>query len=73
MNVTDDYNLITFINYTDILNDYVNFTISNCTNNEKNFDRIIPTLFLTIPCGLSFLCLISLMIYTLIKPLIKSN
>ena len=41
-----------------------------CTNIETNIDVIIPTLLLTIPFGLSFLCLKSLQIYTLIKPLV---
>ena len=50
--------------------DYDNFTY-NCTNNENNIDINIPALFITIPCGLSFLCLLSLMAYTLIEPLIK--
>ena len=44
-------------------------TLSNCTNNENDIDIIIPALLFTIPCGLSLLCLISLMVYTLIKPL----
>ena len=35
----------------------------NCTN---NIDLIIPSL-LIIPCGLSFLCLISVMVHTLIE------
>ena len=39
---------------------------NNCTLNENNVDIIIPTLLQTIPCGLSFLCLVSLMVYTLI-------
>ena len=43
-------------------------TLSNCTNNENNIDIIIPTLLLTIPCGLSFSCLMGLLVYTLIKP-----
>ena len=34
--------------------------------NDCNIDIIIPALLFTIPCGLSFLCLISLMVYTLI-------
>ena len=41
------------------------------TTNDCNFDIIIPALLFTIPCGLSFLCLISLIVYTLIKPLIN--
>ena len=53
--------------------DYDNMTdfYTNCTNNESNIDIIIPSLLLTIPCGLSFLCLMSLMVYTLMKLLIK--
>ena len=43
--------------------------IVNCTNNENNIDIIIPTLLVTIPSGPSFLCLMSVMTYTLIKPL----
>ena len=31
-------------------NDYDSFT-NNCTDNEINFDIVIPTLLLTIPCG----------------------
>ena len=54
-----------------MLNDYDNMTLSICTDNQNNIDMIISALFLTIPCGLSFLCLMSLMVYTLIKPLIK--
>ena len=37
-----------------------------CKNDENILSKNIPTLFLTMPCGLSFLCLISLMIYTFI-------
>ena len=49
-NLTDDYNNTLSLN-------------NNCTDNENNFDILIPTFLLTIPCGLSFLCLISLMVY----------
>ena len=63
MNVSD-YDNITSTKYRD----YDNITSTNCTNNEKNNDIVVPTLLLTIPCGLSFLCLMSLMVYTLIKP-----
>ena len=55
-----------FTDYDNITNDY-----NICTDNENNIDIITPTLLLTIPCDLSFLCLMRLMIYTLIKPLIK--
>ena len=62
MNVTD------YDNLTDYYNDTL--SINNiCTINENNYDRIIPTLSLTKPCGSSFLCLMSLMVYTLDKPL----
>ena len=60
-NVTNDYDNISSSNYTD------------CTNNENNIDKIIPALLFTIPCGLSFFCLMSLMVYTLIKPLLSKK
>ena len=39
----------------------------------KKVDIILQTLLFTIPCGLSFLCLMSLVIYTLIKPLLTKK
>ena len=42
-NNTDDYGNITDLIFT-----------NNCTNNENNFDIIMPKLSLKIPCGLSF-------------------
>ena len=60
----DDYNNIT---------DYDNMTTSNCTDSENDIDIIIPVLLFTIPCGLSFICLMSLMVYTLIKPLFNKK
>ena len=71
-NVTNDYDNITSSNYTEydnITSSFDNMTSTNCTNNENNIDIIIPSLLLTIPCGLSLLCLISLMVFTVIKPL----
>ena len=70
-------NVINIIDY-DNITDYENFTkdynnTDNCTNSENKIERNIPTLFLTIPCGLSFLCLMSLMVYTMIKPLLNNN
>ena len=59
-NITDDYKNTLSIN-------------NNFTNNENNIDIIITSLLLTIPCGLSFLCMLSLMIYTLIKPLFNKK
>ena len=53
--------------------DYDNITSNNCTDNENNIDIIIPALLFTIPSGLSFLCLISLMVYTSVKPLINKK
>ena len=63
------------MNTTKITDDYDNITeYDNTTDkNNCNFDIIIPALLFTIPCGLSFLCLISLMLYTLIKPLFNKK
>ena len=58
-----DYDSITDLNTTN------NITV-NCTDNENNFVIVIPTLLLTVPRGLAVLCLLSLSIYTLFKPLI---
>ena len=52
------------MNITNITDDYDNTTDTN----DCNIDIIIPALLFTIPCGLSILCLIGLMVYTLIKP-----
>ena len=62
MNVTD-------LNTT---NGYDNYT-TNCTENENFIDIILPTLLLTIPRVLSFLCWMSLMLYTLTKPLFNNK
>ena len=58
-NITDDYNETLSKN-------------NNCTNKDNNIEIIIP-LFTIIPCSLSFICLLSFMAYTLIKPLINKN
>ena len=60
------------MNITD-LNTTDDITFCICTDNENYFDIIIPALIYTIPCGLSILCLMSLMVSTLIKPLKKLN
>ena len=65
-------NVIDYDNMTDDYNDKLSIN-DNCTNNENNIDIIIPALLFTIPFGLSFLCLLSLMVYTLIKPLINTK
>ena len=58
------------LNVTD---DYDNITFNNCTHDENNIDTNITTLFLTIPCGFSFLGLMSLVIYTLVKLLLTNK
>ena len=72
-NFTDDYDNITSSNYTLRLNDYDNMTLSNFTIKENNIYVTISSLLLTVPCGLSFLCLMSLMVHTLIKRLLANN
>ena len=59
--------------YTTIITDDYNNNNNNCTNNENNIDIIIPTILLTIAYGLSFLCWMSLIVYTLIKPLLRKK
>ena len=59
VNVTDDYNDTLSLN-------------KNCTNNDNNIEIVIP-LITIIPCGMSLICLISFMAYTLIKPLINKK
>ena len=59
-NITDDYDNIT---------EYDNSTDTNNCNIDVN----LPALLFTIPCGLSFLCLMSLIVYTLIKPLFNKK
>ena len=58
-NITDDYNDTLSIN-------------NNCTNTDKNIEIIIP-LIMIIPCSQSFLCLISFMVYTLVKPIFNKK
>ena len=53
-------------NITDDFKDTISIS-NNCTNNDNIIEIIIP-LFTIIPCGMSLICLISLMVYTLIKP-----
>ena len=63
------------MNITNITDDYANITeFDNTTDtNDCNIDIIIPALLFTIPCGLSFIFLISSMVYTLIKPLFNKK
>ena len=70
MNFTDDYNNTLTTNITDNYNDSLS---PNCAIDEKDIDIIIPTLSLTIQCSLEFLCLISLMVYRIIKRLLNNK
>ena len=60
------------LNITDTIDDYNNTLTSNCTDNDNNIEIVIP-LITIIPCGMSLICLLSLMVYTLIKPLIRKK
>ena len=55
------------MNITDDNNDTNILDDNNC-----DIDIIIHVLLISIPCGISFLCLISIMVYTLVKPLINN-
>ena len=66
MNVTDHDNM------TDEYNDSLSKN-NSFTNNENDFDLFLPTLLLTIPCGLSFLCLVTLLVNTIIKLLFHNK
>ena len=58
-------------NVTDEYND----TLSKkniCTNNDTKIEIIKP-LFTIIPCGMSLMSLIFLMVYTLLKPLFNKK
>ena len=60
-------------NITDTIDDYNKINlISNCTDNDNIIEIVIP-LITIVPCGLSFVCLISFMVYTLIKPLFNKK
>ena len=61
--------------YITNVSDDDNLTLCNCTNNENNDNNIeiITHLLTKIPCGLSLICLISLMMYTLVKPLFNKK
>ena len=53
---------------TNITDDNDNMTLCNCTDNENNnnIEIIIPLITL-VPCGMSLICLISFMVYTITK------
>ena len=59
--------------YITNITDYYKDTLSNCTNNDNNNIEINLSVFTIISCCLSLICLISLMVYTLIKPLFNNK
>ena len=58
--VTDDYNDTLSINI-------------NCTNNDNSTIEIKIPLITIVPCGIRLICLLSLVVYTLIKPSINKK
>ena len=54
----------------DNITDSDNMTLCYFTYNDNNdtYIEIVIPLITIIPCGMSLICLISLMVYTLIKP-----
>ena len=58
-NITDDYNNNLSKN-------------NNCTSNDNNIEIVIP-LITILSSGMSLVCLISLMVYTLFKPLFNKK
>ena len=60
---------------TNVTDDYGKIKLCNCTNkdiNDTNIDIVIP-LITIIPCGMSLICLISLLVYTLFEPLFNKK
>ena len=60
------------MNITNITDDTL---ISNCTDKdiENDIDIIIPALIFSSISGISFLCILSFMVYSLLKPLFKKK
>ena len=57
--------------FTDDYNDSLSINI-NCTNSENNIEIVIP-LITILPCGMSLICLKSLMAYALVKRLLRKK
>ena len=53
--------------------DIENITLCKCTDKENSNIEIVIPLITIIPCGMSLICLISLMVYILIKPLFNKK
>ena len=62
INITDSDKVTDLDNNT-----ATNTTLCNCISNEYDINLTIPLLIFTIQCTLSFLFLISLIVYTIIK------
>ena len=68
-------NITNITDYDNMTNDY-NDTLSinnNCTNKDNSNIEIVIPLITIIPCGMSLICLISLVVYTLVKPLFNNK
>ena len=66
---------ITNVTEYDNIPDSDNMTLFNCTTNDynnANIEIVIP-LITIIQCAMSLICLVSLMVYTLIKPLFNKK
>ena len=66
-------NITYVIDYDNITDS--DMTLCNCTNNDNNdtnIEIVIP-LITIVPCVMSLICLLSLMVYTLIKPLFNKK
>ena len=63
--------IITNVTEYDNITDSDNITLCNCTTNDYNNTKIeiVIPLITIIPCAVSLICLVSLMVYTIIKPL----
>ena len=59
----------------DKITDSDNMALCTCTNDDNNDTKIeiVIPLITIIPCGMSLICLISLMVHTLIKRLFNKK
>ena len=61
------------MNISNITDTFKDSLISNCTDIENDDDIIIRAMMFVIPSGIFFLFLMSIMTYTLIKPLFNKK
>ena len=64
-------NITDYDNMTNHYNDTISINII-CTNNDNNIE-IVMSLITIKRCGMSLICLLALMVYTLIKHLIRKK